>query len=250
MNKPNWIRKSKLAYARTLKKLKWRLKIIRGKELIFNRQIKCKKIFLGTEYGGYFIYPENISKDSVVYSFGIGEDISFDLDIIKRFGCEVHAFDPTPDSINWLKKQALPENFHYYNFGLANSDRIAKFFPPDKEIMVSHTILKDIYKEVPERKAFDVELRKLKTILEFLNHNKIEILKLDIEGAEYEVIEDILTDDIEIKQILVEFHHRFFDDGEIKTKEIIAKLNEKGYKIFAFTAVEPNYSFIKENRQC
>jgi len=33
---------------------------------------------------------------AVVYSLGIGEDISFDLALIEKYGARVHAFDPTP----------------------------------------------------------------------------------------------------------------------------------------------------------
>jgi len=43
-------------------------------------QIDCQKEYYGTEYGGYWVSPDTITKDSIVYSFGVGEDISFDLD--------------------------------------------------------------------------------------------------------------------------------------------------------------------------
>ena len=49
----------------------------------------------------------------------------------------------------------------------------------------------------------------LSTILEKLGHNRIDILKMDIEGAEYEVIEDIISSTVPIQQVLIEFHHRF-----------------------------------------
>ena len=62
-------------------------------------QVNCSRDFLGSEYGGYCMCPENIDRDCVVYSFGIGEDISFDLALIQRFGLSVYAFDPTPRSI-------------------------------------------------------------------------------------------------------------------------------------------------------
>ncbi len=104
--------------------IKWVFKILLGKELYFKKQIKCNKIFFGTEYGGYFICPDNISKASIVYSFGVGEDISFDK----------------------------------------------------------------------------------------------------------EVIEDIMNSDIEVEQILIEFHHRFPYLGKIKTKEAVKRLNEKDTK--------------------
>ena len=53
-------------------------------------------ITLGSRYGGWTL-PENaLSSESRVYLFGAGEDISFDIALIRHFGAEVHVFDPTP----------------------------------------------------------------------------------------------------------------------------------------------------------
>ena len=40
----------------------------------------------------------------VVYAFGVAEDVSFELELIKRTGCTVHAYDPM---VNHLPKDAL-----------------------------------------------------------------------------------------------------------------------------------------------
>ena len=47
-------------------------------------------------YGGYILPTLLLSQDSVCYLAGTGEDISFDLSVIARFGCEVHSLDPVP----------------------------------------------------------------------------------------------------------------------------------------------------------
>ena len=39
--------------------------------------------------------------------------------------------------------------------------------------------------------------------------SRIDILKMDIEGAEYDVIDDIINSPVPIAQVLIEFHHRF-----------------------------------------
>ena len=72
---------------------------LKGNELSIKPQIKVRKQTLGTEYGGWTIAPERIAEDSVIYSFGIGLDISFDLKLIEQYGAVVHGFDPTPKSI-------------------------------------------------------------------------------------------------------------------------------------------------------
>jgi hypothetical protein len=78
-----------------------------------------------------------------------------------------------------------------------------------------------------------------------LGHTTIDVLKMDIEGAEYEVIEDIVSSRISINQILVEFHHRFPTIGIEKTKNAIKQLNKAGYKIFSISESGQEYSFIK-----
>ena len=61
----------------------------------------------GSEYGGYCLDSSMIGCDTVVFSLGIGEDISFDLSLIERFGVEIEAFDPTPRVKKWLAAKSL-----------------------------------------------------------------------------------------------------------------------------------------------
>ena len=51
---------------------------------------------LGTEYGGWII-PTNIKLDenSIVYSAGVGEDISFDLLLSNKYNSNIILIDPT-----------------------------------------------------------------------------------------------------------------------------------------------------------
>ena len=46
---------------------------------------------------------------TVVYAFGVGTDISFERDLIARYGVTVHAFDPTPIALEWAAAQRLPD---------------------------------------------------------------------------------------------------------------------------------------------
>ena len=222
------------------------LKIILKREVYIPVQKKIDKEYLGSaEYGGWYIHPNILDKKSLIYSFGIGEDISFDLDLIKKFGCRVYAFDPTPKSLKWLEKQKLPPEFFYYDYGIGNYDGQAKFFPPKNPKHVSHSM---IPKNNSKNKPIKVQVYKLQSILNKIGHQEIDLLKMDIEGAEYKVLENILKSKIKIRQILVEFHHRFPRVSPMQTKNIIKKLNNYGYKIFAVSPSREEYSFIKTNR--
>jgi len=60
---------------------------------------------LGTNYGGWHI-PIDIKLDenSIVYSAGVGEDISFDLLLSEKFDCNIVLIDPTKRAKNIIMK--------------------------------------------------------------------------------------------------------------------------------------------------
>ena len=68
---------------------------------------------------------------------------------------------------------------------------------------------------------------------------------MDIEGAEYEVLEGLLDSPILPTQLLVEFHHRFVKDGLNRTYELIGKLRNAGYRIFAISEIGREVSFLR-----
>jgi glycosyltransferase involved in cell wall biosynthesis len=67
-------------------KAKWCLKLLRGYGHL-KPSVFVKKQWYGNNYGGFFICPEFLNSNSIVYSFGIGEDISFDQAVIYSHNC-------------------------------------------------------------------------------------------------------------------------------------------------------------------
>jgi FkbM family methyltransferase len=206
--------------------------------------VKCKKKWLGSHYGGFYVHSNVINNDSIVYSFGIGEDITFDLDIINNYNCSVFAFDPTPKSISWINTQTLPDNFHFTNIGISNVNDTVNFFLPKNELYVSGSL--SVQSNIDIATTIEVEVRELRQICLMLNHDRIDILKIDIEGSEYDIIDNILQSNIYIGQILLEFHDRFYKNGIEKTKTAILKLRRAGYEIFATSDNFQEISFIKK----
>ena len=89
-----------------LQKIKRVLLTLAGKDFFPTLdKINFNKKRFGSGYGGWDVIIDSLSQNSVVYSFGVGEDASFDIDLIKEFGLKVFAFDPTPKSIKWVKDQ-------------------------------------------------------------------------------------------------------------------------------------------------
>lgn len=80
-----------------------------------------------------------------------------------------------------------------------------------------------------------------------IGHQSVDILKMDMKGAEYEVIDDLIASGIHPGQILLEFHHRFKNVGVKRTNRTIAALNRSGYRIFYVSPKGHEYSFISSD---
>jgi hypothetical protein len=79
----------------------------------------------------------------LVYSFGIGEEISFDKNMINEYNAKVFGFDPTPKSIKRINEQELPENFIFTPIGIADHDGEEEWFLPENPNHVSCTNKED-----------------------------------------------------------------------------------------------------------
>ncbi len=238
---PNRLKVIVESIARKTKKLG---NVLIGRDFFAKIDHKCQKVRFGSQYGGWDIVVDPINEKSIVYSFGIGEDASFDINLIERFGLVIQAFDPTPKSIDWVNKQGLPAKFIFHKYGIANFDTDISFNPPENPEYVSHTILS---RPKTENKSIVVLVKRLTTIMNELGHKRIDILKMDIEGAEYRVIDDIEKSGILPQQILVEFHHRFPNITIKMTKDAIEKLKKMGYGLFSISNTSKEFCFILES---
>ena len=80
-----------------------------------------------------------------------------------------------------------------------------------------------------------------------LNVKKIDLLKMDVEGSEYEIIDTILDMNNKPSQLLVEFHHRFSNIDFEKTINAIKNLHKIGYRIFSVSKTGRELGFIQKN---
>ncbi|MCU7819399.1 MAG: FkbM family methyltransferase [gamma proteobacterium symbiont of Lucinoma myriamae] len=224
-----------------LRKIKRLFNVAIGKDFFLKEDYKCVYKRLGSQYGGWDIVIDQLTQDSIIYSVGVGEDISFDLALIDAFDLEIHAFDPTPKSIKWVKKQGFTSKFIMHEFGLSDFDGMLTFRPPENTEHVSYTTLE---RPSTNDDAISLPVKRLATIMKELRHSKLDVLKMDIEGSEYLVIKDIEMTDIRPKQLLIEFHHRFPNVGIDKTKESLKTLKNIGYKLFSVSESGEEFSFI------
>jgi FkbM family methyltransferase len=182
-------------------------------------------------YGGWRTETSNLTANSIVYSFGQGDNISWDLALIKKVGCKIYAFDPDPKSVKWLSTQTTPPQYIFRAEGISTYDGTQRFYHAFRADKVNSSTMR-------KNKTFDdLPVKRLRTLMRERGHDHIDILKLDIEGSEYGVLEDIIG--LDIQQILVEIHQRFFTGwkglkrlyGWIKTKHLLCKIKRAGFEV-------------------
>ncbi|MEK6701842.1 MAG: FkbM family methyltransferase [Planctomycetota bacterium] len=221
--------------------MRWIKRLIKPPVVVGRASHSCPTMRLGSEYGGWNFNPELLSKDSVVYSAGIGEDTSWDEALIARYGLTVHGFDPTPKSIRWVKARTMPRGFVLHEFGIAPTDGELIFHAPENPEHVSVSVVE----RKTQTQRIVLPVRELVGIMKELGHDHIDLLKMDIEGSEYGVIEDLLARKVPVRQLLVEYHHRFQGVGDAKTQASIDLLERNGYKLFKISKSAEEYSFLR-----
>lgn len=179
---------------------------------------------LGTDYGGWYVPLERLGPRSVVYSVGVGEDISFDVELIRRTGCNVHAFDPTSRAREYVRAyRDLDERFRFHEYGLWNTDTVVRFYAPKDPAHVSHSI-----KNVQKTDAyFEAPVKRLSSLMRALSHESVDLLKMDVEGAEHEIVRDMLVSGIRPTVLLVELDH----PSPFRTVATVALLHLHGYRL-------------------
>ena len=198
----------------------------------------------GIGLGAWILTPVGLSGNSVVYSFGVGRDLSFDLSIVRRFGCQVNCFDPTPVSARWVRRQVLPSLIRFHELGLAHYDGTLDFHPPRRQTSAHFTPVKRYWDDAGEG-VVSAPVQRLSTIMRMLDHRHIDLLKVDIEGGEYEVLRDIVESGVAVNQLLVEFHHCYATIPLARTVEAVNLLRRAGFAIFNISPRSYELSFIR-----
>ena len=201
-------------------------------------------IKIGTKYGGWVVPRLCFNEKSICYCAGCGEDISFDIGLINTFGCDVFGFDPTPRAIKHVKAQTHNNSrYTFLEIGLWDKKDVLEFFEPKNPKDVSHSLLN----LQNTGKSIKVNVDSLENIMVSNHHERLDLLKLDIEGAEYKVIQSIIDSKIEVKVLCVEYDEYFnpIDNNyRNRIKESIKSLMNLNYAM-VHTEGNGNYTFVK-----
>ena len=216
-------------------------RLMTGRDVLYKYDIRPKVITLGEIGCSWTIAPEYVKTPGVMYSFGVETDVSFDEEIIRRFGLEVHGFDPSTQVAERIAKVELPSKFTFHPYGIGEEDGVVRFFhqenTPGVGLVWFPTSNEPYYEE-------QLPVRTLGTIVKSLNTSVIEIFKLDVEGAEYKLLPAIIACPVPIKQLLIEFHHRVGVESLQATVNCVERLKEAGYLLFHVSETSSEFSFV------
>jgi FkbM family methyltransferase len=212
-----------MTFVRQFKDLRYQL--FYGALLRRNRKI----VALGNRDTGcaWNFCPDNLNGQSIVYSGGVGRDTSFEHGLVQQFGCSVVLMDPSPTGRETMALAAnqIPQ-FKYMPVGLAGNCGTLRLAPP------KHPEEGSWFKHASDDNTIEVPCEDLATQMQKNGHRQIDLLKIDIEGAEYEVLDDLLDKRLPVKQVLVEFHHDILPGiKRQKTVRAILKMIAAGYKL-------------------
>ncbi len=192
-------------------------------------------ISVGFMYGFYMIPDNYLNENSVCYCIGAGTDITFDTELVVKYNSKVFIFDPMPEGKNHFRdlKEALAngktltvgadqsdpfiysitkeqfDTIHFVDLGIWDCATTVKFYEPTRENYPSHSIL-NLQKS---DKYIEAKVDRMSNIMKQFGHTQLDLVKIEIEGAEYRVIETIIEDKLDIKMILVEYDERQNHDG-------------------------------------
>lgn len=159
----------------------------------------------------------DLNEDSLVFDLG-GYKGQWSSDIYAIYNCNIYIFEPVKDFFYHIENRFNKNNkITAYNFGLSNSNRKVKINLDNNE--------SSIYNKSNSSKN---EVIELKDFIEFFDSKKtnfIDLIKINIEGGEYELLEYILNKNYisNIKNLQIQFHS-FIPESNTRMKNIQEKL--------------------------
>lgn len=223
------------------RRVKLALKRLIGREPRLKTDVKIPL----ERFGAWWVCTGMLSEGGIVWSLGVGEDIDLDLALIRLKNMEVHAFDPTPNSVDFLQQQPLPASLHFHPWAVGASDGSMFFYPRQlRDGTHSQTMYTLVADPAVKQDRLEVPVKSIATITQTLGHSEIDVFKMDIEGAEYDVLQGLLGSTLRPRQLLIEFHHRHAGLDPSQTVAAVSDLREAGYALADISSTGREFTFL------
>jgi FkbM family methyltransferase len=173
----------------------------------------------------------NLSEKSLVFDLG-GYEGQWTSDVYSRYNCTVFIFEPVKAFAKIIERRFKQNSkIHVFEYGLASS---ALEVPIAIDEFASSIVNSKI-------KSKNIEIIKLIDFQEFMLHkniSSIDLIKINIEGAEYDLLEYILDKNIigRIGTLLIQFHN-FSQEAEIRMQKIQLRLKNTHEQLYDYPFV-------------
>lgn len=158
----------------------------------------------------------------------------FSIELSKKFNLKTSILvEANPTNFAKIQKQ---DNFLLLNQAIVHdSQQEYVSFNEDESSPYNGSIVFDYFSEsMKVHKIATTTLKKLINIFELQNNELIDILKIDIEGAEYDLLLNADEEDLKkFKQITIEFHDFVNPNLRIMNSIIINKLTSIGFSLIS-----------------
>jgi FkbM family methyltransferase len=175
-------------------------------------------------------YPLN--NNSVVFDLG-GYEGQWASDIYSRYRCKIYIFEPVPQFAKEIKQRFLKNpDIHVQDFGLSDKDGKIK--------LSMEANATSAYKESDD--SVEVELRKANHFIKEKNIESIDLIKINIEGGEYDLLDHLLSEGLvrNIQNLQIQFHD-FVPDAETRMNHIQDQLKKTHELTYQFPFVWENW---------
>ena len=189
--------------------------------------------------GGYVVDSEIIKQCNILITFGLGSDWSFELDYMKKNKeIEIYVYDHTVSSYPYIKE--VIKYFRRFITFRATFESVAnrvKYLSNYKSFLNSKNI--NYFKEkitFPIKNKIDTDVEKA---FSRVDKSGDVVIKCDIDGGEYKIIDGILKYSSRVKMLIFEFH--LVDKNEENFYNSIKKIKD----YFEIIHIHGNNSFSK-----
>ena len=180
-------------------------------------------------YNEFFVDKiyDDLNLKNLNICFDIGSNVGLFTKYLKLNNCnKIFCFEPNKTAFNSLQKNLNVESeVELFNLAVSyNNESLRLYIDNNNSLISSAHDIKNNY--------YDVETITLKDIFERNKIQKVDFVKIDIEGMEFDLIEN-LEDSIfqKIDKFLIEYHDFYFTDGSQKLEKLKNKITLMGYDI-------------------
>ncbi|NDB27969.1 FkbM family methyltransferase [archaeon] len=183
----------------------------------------------------------DLSKLTTVFDLGANNGL-FIQKMLSYNVKNIHAFEPNPNAlINLYDRYENNNNVKIINKAVSNkSDKLVFHYHPENSTISSFD-KNHLIPHLPSKELMEIQVDtiRLDDYCNINSINNIDLLKIDVEGAEYDILENL--DDAfykKVKNVLIEFH----DNHSGQLKNLIKFMREKGFIINDFSDVHKRLS--------